>query len=418
MIMVDEAYYSKEDLTNKFSEYSKDSYLSKSEGKIISICVGDAFILISLILFLREVGASVLLFHSETPYQSVVNKSIEAGSSFIISGSPIVIRRLSEKSTVIENPSIMQFTSGTTGKPKVIYRDWNSIDDEIENYCKFIYDGKTYKQPIILVPVHHSFGLISGVLSAIHVGAEPRIVMNKNPKYAIHLIQNIKKSTIFSIPFSLNLLLSFRQEELRLDQVVSAASPFTPKLLKQLKERSNLIWNQYGCSEIGCISLKQNPNNSNEVGNLLPHLTVNLNENVSDEIVVQYKNQLIYTNDLGVLDSNGSLQLLSRLDDVINVSGFKVIPSEVEHVLMQLEGISEAVVFRKKHQIWGETVAALVVAIDSVTNMEIVEYCSEYLAKYKIPTHIYYVREIPRAATGKIVRKLIELEYDEKDAMI
>ena len=106
----------------------------------------------------------------------------------------------------------------------------------------------------------------------------------------------------------------------------------------------------------------------------------------------------IFTKDLGYKSECG-IHFMGRMDDVINVSGLKVFPIEVEETMLRLEGVQEAIVYRGKHPVMGEIVKAKV--ISHVDPVKIREWCIQHLPSYKVPYEIESVNEIPKNKTEK-----------------
>jgi long-chain acyl-CoA synthetase len=112
------------------------------------------------------------------------------------------------------------------------------------------------------------------------------------------------------------------------------------------------------------------------------------------------------TGDIGALDAQGFLKILDRKKDMINVSGFKVFPNEVEDVIAQHPGVLEAAVIGVPDQHTGQAVKLFVVRRDpALDTAQIVQYARERLAGYKIPKAVAFVDSLPKTNIGKIVRK-------------
>lgn len=90
---------------------------------------------------------------------------------------------------LLEEPSLLQYSSGTTGEPKLIRRAWTEVDTEITAYNEAL-NCEVDEVPIVMAPVSHSYGLICGTLSAITRGSQPVIITNKNPKFALNIVRN------------------------------------------------------------------------------------------------------------------------------------------------------------------------------------------------------------------------------------
>lgn len=115
----------------------------------------------------------------------------------------------------------------------------------------------------------------------------------------------------------------------------------------------------------------------------------------------------LHTGDIAVTDDQGYLFIVDRSKDLIIVSGFNVYPAEVEEVLLRHEGVAEAAVIGVPHPHTGETVKAFVVeAPDAhLDEEELVTHCTRYLARYKAPSAVEFVGELPRGLGGKLLRR-------------
>jgi long-chain acyl-CoA synthetase len=116
----------------------------------------------------------------------------------------------------------------------------------------------------------------------------------------------------------------------------------------------------------------------------------------------------LHTGDVGVLDDSGELHIVDRLKDIIIVSGFNVIPAEVESVVKSVPGVKDAVVVPGKNDRSGESVEAVVVADrgSGVTEADILTAARKHLAHYKIPKTIRFVDSLPVGLAGKSLRRL------------
>lgn len=112
-----------------------------------------------------------------------------------------------------------------------------------------------------------------------------------------------------------------------------------------------------------------------------------------------------WTGDLGVMDSDGYLYIVDRIKDIIIVSGFNVVPAEVEAVLRSHPAVDGAVVVGEPHPVTGETVIAHVSTTDELDPEDLAKHARAYLSEYKCPTDYRFVDELPVAATGKLIRR-------------
>jgi long-chain acyl-CoA synthetase len=120
-------------------------------------------------------------------------------------------------------------------------------------------------------------------------------------------------------------------------------------------------------------------------------------------------NGCFYTGDVAKIDEQGWCYIVDRKKDLINVSGFKVWPRDVEDILYLHPGVKEAAVVGVADSYRGETVKAFVSMVEeykeSVTPDELIEFCKERMAAYKYPRIIEILEDIPKTATGKILRR-------------
>jgi acyl-CoA synthetase (AMP-forming)/AMP-acid ligase II len=121
------------------------------------------------------------------------------------------------------------------------------------------------------------------------------------------------------------------------------------------------------------------------------------------------KDGWLHTGDIGVLDAAGNLSITDRLKDMYVVGGFNAYPAEVEQVLVRHDAVSEAAVIGVPDARLGEVGRAFVVARQGATPNEadLVAWCRDRLAGYKVPRSVLLVDSLPRNATGKVDKKLL-----------
>jgi long-chain acyl-CoA synthetase len=120
----------------------------------------------------------------------------------------------------------------------------------------------------------------------------------------------------------------------------------------------------------------------------------------------------LHSGDVGTMDDEGYVFIVDRVKDMINVSGFKVWPAEVEQALYRYPGVREVAVYGVSDPLKGEAVKAAIVleAGAAVTGAEIIGYCRERMAVYKAPSSVEFVRELPKSATGKILKRVLRAQ--------
>ena len=122
------------------------------------------------------------------------------------------------------------------------------------------------------------------------------------------------------------------------------------------------------------------------------------------------------TGDIGVMDEQGRVRIVDRKKDMISVSGFKVFPNEVEDVAMTHGGLLECAVVGVPDQHSGEVPKLFAVKKKTeLTEHELREFLKSGLAGYKVPRHIEFRNELPKTNVGKILRRALREEDEERD---
>jgi long-chain acyl-CoA synthetase len=130
------------------------------------------------------------------------------------------------------------------------------------------------------------------------------------------------------------------------------------------------------------------------------------------------RNGWLYTGDIARMDEEGYFFIVDRKKDMIICGGYNVYPREIEEVLYQNPKVQEACALGVPDPYRGETVKVFVVlkGRQTATGEEIIEYCRANLARYKVPTSVEFRKELPRSQVGKVLRKILREEENQKKA--
>jgi acyl-coenzyme A synthetase/AMP-(fatty) acid ligase len=262
--------------------------------------------------------------------------------------------------------------------------------------------------PVVACPATHSYGLICGILVALKRGQTPVIVNTANPKYLLKVLRETKRPLLYSSPAILHTLARLLPEGERIHATMTSGTLLPDAWFSLIRAKSHHMFQQYGCSESGCIAINPDVTATGEMGFVLPHLIAETGAGADDagEIVVKNADGItIHTRDLGYSRSDGMLVFISRMDDMINVSGLNVYPKDVEDAVMVMPAITDAVAFRKSDRYAGERVALLFSAAETVAPQAVREWCARHLANHQLPMEILQIDTIPRQANGKISRR-------------
>ena len=165
--------------------------------------------------------------------------------------------------------------------------------------------------------------------------------------------------------------------------------------------------------EVGTIPLEPN-----QVGELVirgPQVMLGY-WNRPDETATALRNRWLYTGDIAYMDEEGYFFIVDRKKDMILSGGYNVYPREIDEVLLEHPGIKEAVAVGISHPTRGEIIKAYVVPGDGVelTRAEVISFCREKLANYKIPRQVEFRTELPKTMVGKVLRRALREEEESR----
>ncbi|WP_110112453.1 AMP-binding protein [Bacillus sp. CGMCC 1.16541] len=407
MFFVNDQYYTRKDVEKQHRKFAEMAILQNVEHKRIAVCLPNTFEWLAFCLYMKEKGGSVVPIHPATPKEAALRFANATSSHVLFFESLEFPIELSQTRNDREGV-LVQMSSGTTGNPKCIERSWESIEEELESYVSVwpIDKGAT---SIIACPVTHSYGLISGFLSCLERGAEPVVVTNLNPKYVIKKLVQQPVHILYGAPALIYTLIRLLPKEQRLHAVMTSGTVIPASWLSLLQEVSDYVFQQYGCSEAGCVAFHPRVEAPEEMGYALPHVTVQAGKQKEQpgEIILRTSSRVISTKDLGYMKEDGTLCFVSRMDDTINVAGLNVYPQEVEHVLMAEPRIDEAVVYKKQDVYAGERVCVQFVASEAVEEQALRQWCKGRLSPHQVPVEFVQVKEIAKLPNGKVSRKLL-----------
>lgn len=420
MIYLNDEHYDKNYFEQCYQKFNQHDVLGNGQGKRITACISDAAVWIALCLYARDHGISVFPLPAGTPEEALRRRAQLSSSHYQVMAASMAelltnIEKISDHEDDVE-PVLVQMSSGTTGEPKCINRSWLSIDIELQNYIEHFTD-LAEMTAVVACPVNHSYGLICGILASIKRGSEPVIISNFNPKYIIKKVRETTTPILYSSPALITTITMMVKADQPIHAIMTSGTLMQATWLEQAANKCEKLYQQYGCSEVGCISLGGDIKSIHDQGMVLPHLTVKSGSSAEEpqEIIVAIQasttenNIRVSTRDLGFLDANNRLHFISRIDEMINVSGLNVYPAEVEKVVMDMPNVSDAVVFKKSHAFGNDQVCLQFIAEQEIANEDIRSWCSKYLNKYQVPLQIAQVEKIERLPNGKVSRKALAL---------
>jgi long-chain acyl-CoA synthetase len=350
----------------------------------------------------------------------------------------------------VNDVALLQYTGGTTGVAKgAMLTHYNLVSNAI--YGANLFPVTERDVSLCVLPLFHIYGLTVTMNSPLAVGASMVLLPSFHVEEVMKTIQN-QKVTIFSGAPAMYIAINSRPDVRKFDlhsvrACLSGGSALPPAVRKKFIELTggNLV-EGYGLSETSPIT-HCNPVSGGvakdgsigppfsetdakivDVGNrdkALPQGEVGELAVKGPQVMKGYWNQKaetdavlkdgwFLTGDIAKMDADGYFYIVDRKKDMVNVGGFKVYPREVEDVLFEHPDIKEAGVIGIPDEFSGEVVKAFVVPKDpakKMTEEEVIDFCQNRLAKYKVPKKVEFVQELPKTLIGKVLRrKLRELK--------
>lgn len=408
MLQIGDRHYDRQQFEDLVSRSAREAGIG---GGRFAVCFTDTAQWLALFFAIRRSGGSVFPVHPATPLAAARRLAIAAGCEGLFYNS-LVAEPLGSDARPVAEGQLLQMSSGTTGAPKCIARSWSDIDEEVQSYVAAFRQPEEMT-PVVACPTTHSYGLICGVLVALERGQTPVIVDAGNPKYLLRTLREVERPLLYSSPAVLHTLARLLPDGETLHAAMTSGTVLPEPWFTRIRARTRHLFQQYGCSETGCIAINPDLNDAAHMGFVLPHHSVACSSDAAapGEIVVTARGRAVSTSDLGYFRPDGMLAFVSRLDDTINVSGLNVYPKEVEDVVMAMPDITDAVAFRKSDAHAGERVGLLFSASEPLDGQAVRQWCAQNLASHQLPMEMLQVEAIPRQANGKISRREVAARH-------
>ena len=410
--------YSYNELYKKIKEiesFIKDKIKS---GEVVAILADYSFVSIALFFALYE-NKNIIAPITSISQKEIDGKVKESFSTKIINleDEKLVITNIkSEASHKIINDlqtskcaGLILFSSGSTGAPKAMIHNLDTLVDS--------YGDKKQKQINMLVfLMFDHIGGINTMLNILSMNATMIIPQNRNADDICKLIEEYKIAVLPSSPTFLNLILinrSYEKYDLSSLRMITYGTETMPEgLLGRLKAVFSKVkfLQTFGTSEIGIAATSSKSSSSTFMKIDDENLEYKI---VDNELWLRSKTQILgylnrsmesFTNDgwfktgdLVELDNEGFIKIIGRNKEIINVGGQKVLPSEVESVLLGMDEIEDCLVYGEQNAITGQSISCDVVLKSGVEadgfKILVRKFCKDKLDNFKIPTRVNVVQK-------------------------
>ncbi len=368
--------------------------------------------------------------NSGTPYRTNLTKTITPAFSFGFLYTPFT----KPFAPFVNNPAFVRFTSGTTGTSKGVIISHQSVIERIDaaNNGLQLAPGDTV---VWVLPMAYHF--VVSIVLYVKYGAAIAVVKDFLAKNIIDITNKHNGTLLYSSPVQVRLLANDTSTVMMpsLKKVISTSAGISPDICVAFKNRFGVAVSQaYGIIEIGLPMLNffQSEEHPEAVGYAVPGYEIAiLDENnqpladgetghlgikgpgmfdaylhpqrLREEVLV---NGYFLTADYATKSADGLIKIEGRAKSVINISGIKVFPEEVEAVLENYQGIIQARVSSEPHRLLGQIIVAEVIVESHILlNKEsLLYYCRQNLSNFKAPQKITIVSSLPVTKTGKLQR--------------
>ncbi|GLO66989.1 o-succinylbenzoate--CoA ligase [Oceanobacillus kimchii] len=442
------------ELFHRSQSYAKKlAKLGLQKGDHIAILSTNSVEMIQAVYACSYLGTVVVLLNTKLTLNELNQQLLDSDAKMIISSGSFKskefaiqqinyrdLESVSEKQIGITlNEEIclddiftMMYTSGTTGFPKAVQQTygnhWWSATSSVLNLG--LHENDKWLIPL---PLFHVSGLSTMLKSVIY--GMPIYVLEKFDVEKVHDAIMNRNVTIVSVVTVMVQRLVKRLGNNHYPNcfrcMLLGGGPAPKSLLEEAKKRNIPVFQSYGMTETSSQIVTLTPEEAlNKIGSsgkpLFPaQLKIDHNKtepNQIGEIMVKgpmvtkgyykrtetnkevFENNWLHTGDMGYLDEQGYLYVVDRRNDLIISGGENIYPSEIENVLVQIDGIEEAGVKGIPNEEWGMVPAAFIVCSKPIDMKVINTHLEKYLAKYKHPKEIHVINELPRNATNKLVR--------------
>ncbi len=347
------------------------------------------------------------------------------------------------------------YTGGTTGVSKGAMLTHENISAVIQIFRAWFPDLKDTGESLLGVyPVFHSAGYSVSQNFPFWSGWTCVLVPRPTPEAIVEQLRKFRPSFLPGVPTIYTGLLQnaeFRSMDLSFVKgYFGGAAPLPDDTVNELKTLHGAIINDvYGATEntafATCTPWKGRVK-SGTVGVPLPNTDIKIVDietgetqmktgqsgevcikgpqvmagyyKKPDETAAALRDGWFYTGDIGVFDEDGYLAIVDRKKDLIIAGGFNIYPKEVDQVLFDHPKVLEACTIGVPDAYRGESVKAFIVlkAGENLTAGEVIAYCKDKLAAYKVPRDIEFLPELPKSAIGKILRRELKAKEMEKRA--
>ena len=345
--------------------------------------------------------------------------------------------------TADDDTAVILYTSGTTGTPKGAELTHANLSRNAQ-VARGLFELGADAIVLGALPLFHSFGQTCAMNATLGGGGNLTLIPRFDPGKALEIIQRDHVNIFQGVPTMFNAMLHHpdrdRYDTSSLQVCASGGSAMPVELMRGFEEAFGCkVLEGYGLSESSPVASFNHPDRDRKPGSIgTPIQGVEMkvvddeghdvDQGEVGEIVIRGHNVMkgywnrpeateetvrdgwLYTGDMATVDEDGYFFIVDRKKDLIIRGGYNVYPREIEEVLYEHPDVREAAVLGVPHDEYGEEVGAAVALKEGseVSAEELREFVKEQVAAYKYPRRIWFVEDLPKGPTGKILKREIE----------
>jgi long-chain acyl-CoA synthetase len=422
------------------------AYFAVLRAGLVAVPVNTGYTASELDYLLADIGARALLVgRAEVADVAALADDVEALEHVVTAGTPqwealAGAEPVSGSTRGGEDLAVVVYTSGTSGRPRGAMLSHRALLANLEQVSAIeppVFVGDDVA--LLVLPLFHIYGLNAGLGMVAFHAATAVLAERFEPVETLALLTRLDVTIVVGAPpmyVAWSMLPDVESAFSSVRLAISGAAPLPANVLgRVLDATGHHVFEGYGlteCAPVVTTTLLSEAAKADSIGRPVPGMEVRLldadgeevdsAEGEPGEIVVRGPNLFSGywpegtdgpdadgwwgTGDIAYADDTGDLHLVDRRKELILVSGFNVYPREVEDVLDAHPDIVESAVIGIRHPYTGESVKALVVKRDGarLSAEDVIDFAARSLARFKCPTAVQFVDELPHSATGKVRR--------------
>jgi long-chain acyl-CoA synthetase len=349
-----------------------------------------------------------------------------------------------------DDTAVILYTSGTTGTPKGAELTHDNLRRNAE-VASAVFDYGDGDVIFGGLPLFHSFGQTCALNCGIRAGATVTLLPRFDPGKALEIIERDKVTVMLGVPTMYAAMLHCESADQRdtssLQFCGSGGAAMPVEVMRAFEEKFDCkVLEGYGLSETSPVASFNHPGKERKAGSIgtpIDGVEMKLVDDDGNdvaqgevgEIVIKGHNVMkgywkkpdataeaikdgwFYSGDMGQVDEDGYFFIVDRKKDMIIRGGYNVYPREIEEVLYEHPAVREVAVLGVPDESLGEEVGAAVALKEGcdATEDELREFVKEQVAGYKYPRRVWFVDELPKGPTGKILKREIEVPAEVKE---